>query len=135
MRRGLLIALLALVATTGALGLAACGGGEEVSPVAETVEGSLPQGTTEEAPASTLEGDPQAGEQIFAEADCGACHVLEAAGSSGTIGPNLDESQPPLELAIDRVTNGAGAMPPFKGQLTDQQIADVATFVVESTSG
>jgi mono/diheme cytochrome c family protein len=135
MRRRPLIALLALLATALALGLAACGGGEEVSPVAETVEGTLPEGTTEETPTSTLEGDAQAGRQVYTQAGCGACHVLEAAGSSGTIGPNLDESQPSVELAVDRVTNGSGAMPPFEGQLTEQQIADVAAFVVESTSG
>jgi mono/diheme cytochrome c family protein len=135
MRRPAFIVLLALLATMLALGLAACGGGEEVSPVAEEVEGTLPEATTEEAPAATVEGDPQAGEQVFASAGCGACHVLEAAGSSGSVGPNLDESKPSLELAIDRVTNGSGAMPPFKGQLDPKQIADVAAFVVESTSG
>jgi mono/diheme cytochrome c family protein len=135
MRRPALIALLALLATTLALGLAACGGGEEVSPVAEEVEGTLPEATTEESPAATLEGDAQAGEEVWVSAQCGSCHTLAAANASGTIGPNLDESQPPLELAIDRVTNGSGAMPAFKGQLDDQQIADVATYVVESSSG
>jgi cytochrome c oxidase subunit I len=128
-------ALFALLATTLALGLAACGGGEEVSPVAETVEGTLPEATTEESPASTLEGNAEAGAEVFTSGGCGACHVLEAAGSSGAIGPNLDESQPSLELAVDRITNGQGAMPPFEGQLTEQQIADVAAYVVESTSG
>ena len=135
MRRPSLIALLALLATTLALGLAACGGGEEVSPVAESVEGTLPEATTEEAPVSTLEGDAQAGEEVWVSAQCGSCHTLGAANASGTIGPNLDESRPPLELAVDRVTNGAGAMPAFEGQLDEQQIADVATYVVESTSG
>jgi mono/diheme cytochrome c family protein len=135
MRRPAVIALLALLAAAFTLGLSACGGSEEVSPVAETVEGSLPAATTEEAPASTIEGDPAAGEEVWASAQCGSCHTLAAANGSGTIGPNLDESQPSLELAVDRVTNGAGAMPPFEGQLTDQQIADVAAFVVESTSG
>jgi mono/diheme cytochrome c family protein len=28
-----------------------------------------------------------------------------------------------------------GAMPPFAGQLTDQQIADVAAYVVQATGG
>ncbi len=135
MRRPAHLALLTVFATALALGFAACGGGEEVSPTAATVEGTLPEATTEESPASTLEGDPEAGERIFASAGCGGCHVLEAANSSGTVGPNLDESKPPLDLAIDRVTNGSGAMPAFKDDLDDQQIADVAAFVVESTSG
>ena len=131
MRRSALIAIL-LVLTVG---LAGCGGGEEVSPTPETVEGTLPEATTQEAPGSDLEGDAAAGEAVYAENGCGGCHTLEAAGSSGNIGPNLDDSQPDLELAIDRVTNGAGAMPAFGDQLEPQQIADVAAFVVESTSG
>jgi mono/diheme cytochrome c family protein len=36
---------------------------------------------------------------------------------------------------VDRVTNGTGAMPSFKGQLSDQEIADVAQYVVDSTHG
>jgi mono/diheme cytochrome c family protein len=60
---------------------------------------------------------------------------LSDAGASGTIGPNLDDAQPELELVIDRVVNGKGAMPPFKGQLTDKQIADASAYVVQATSG
>jgi mono/diheme cytochrome c family protein len=135
MRRSALIVLLAFL-----LGVAGCGGGEETTPTAETVEGTLPEATTEEtttdeAPASTAEGDASAGEEVFASAGCGGCHTLEAAGSSGSIGPNLDESQPDTELTVERVTNGAGAMPSFKDQLSEQQIADVAAYVVENTSG
>ena len=33
------------------------------------------------------------------------------------------------ELAVDRVTHGSGAMPPFKGQLSDAQIEAVAEYV------
>ena len=79
-------------------------------------------------------GDAAAGEAVFASAGCGACHTLEAAGASGSVGPNLDESQPDAALVEDRVRNGAGAMPAFEGQLTDEQIADVTAFVVESSS-
>jgi mono/diheme cytochrome c family protein len=133
-------ALLAVLALTA--GVAGCGGEEEVSPTPETIIGTLPEETTGETTGettsggtSTLEGDPAAGEAIFASAGCGGCHTLEAAGSSGTVGPNLDESQPDFELAVDRVTNGAGAMPAFEGQLSEQEIADVAAYVVENTSG
>ena len=72
------------------------------------------------------------GESIFASAGCGGCHTLAAAGSSGTVGPNLDEAKPSKELAVDRVTNGRGGMPSFKGQLSDEQIEAVATFVAEN---
>ncbi len=128
-RAAVLLALLALSA-----GLAGCGGGEEVSPTPETIVGTLPEASTAEEPSSTVEGDVSNGAQIFASAGCGGCHALEEAGSSGTVGPNLDESQPDLSLTIDRVTNGQGAMPSFSDSLSEQEISDVATYVVESTS-
>jgi mono/diheme cytochrome c family protein len=43
--------------------------------------------------------------------------------------------KPPLSLAVARVTKGAGAMPSFKGQLSDKQIADVTAYVVKATGG
>ncbi len=58
-----------------------------------------------------------------------ACHTLADAGATGTVGPNLDEAKPPATLVVTRVTNGAGAMPSFKGKLTQQQIDDVAAYV------
>ena len=88
---------------------------------------------TESEPSAGAEGDPAAGEAVFASAGCGGCHTLEAAGSSGNVGPNLDEAKPPHDLVVDRVTNGMGAMPSFKGQLEDEQIQDVAAYVVAST--
>ena len=54
---------------------------------------------------------------------------------TGTVGPNLDQAKPPLSLAVARVTKGAGAMPSFKGQLSDKQIADVTAYVVKATGG
>lgn len=72
------------------------------------------------------------GETIFLQAGCGSCHALAAAGSTGTVGPNLDESQPDLELAVDRVTNGQGGMPSFRGRLSEAQIRAVAQYVADS---
>lgn len=127
MRSATLIALLAAVV----LGLAACGGGEEVSPVPETVVGTVQQATTA-GPTTTLKGDAAAGKDLYASKGCGGCHVLADAGSSGAVGPNLDETKPAFDLVVDRVTNGRGAMPPFEGQLSEQEIADVAAYVAES---
>jgi mono/diheme cytochrome c family protein len=100
----------------------------------ETTERGETAGRGEE-PTPAAEGDAAAGEEVFAANGCGTCHTLEAAGTTGTIGPNLDESQPDHELVVDRVTNGMGAMPPFGETLSEQQIDDVAAYVVESSSG
>ena len=84
---------------------------------------------TETRPAAT-EGDPVAGKEVFlGAAGCGGCHTLADAGSSGTVGPNLDDASPSDELVVDRVTNGQGGMPSFSSTLTEQQIADVAAYV------
>jgi cytochrome c6 len=77
---------------------------------------------------------PTDGKSIFS-ANCGSCHTLADAGTTGTVGPNLDASKPTKELAIDRVTNGQGAMPSFKDQLSEQQIRDVAAYVSTATRG
>jgi predicted ferric reductase/mono/diheme cytochrome c family protein len=79
-------------------------------------------------------GPVSAGKSVFAAADCGECHALEAAGSRGSVGPDLDESKPDAARVRDVVTDGAGAMPSFGDQLTDRQIRDVATFVAESAA-
>jgi mono/diheme cytochrome c family protein len=104
---------------------------EVVSPAPETVVGSVAQPPTSELPA----GDPAAGKDVFASAGCTGCHTLADAGATGTVGPNLDEAKPDLARVINRVTNGAGSMPPFKDSLGEQQIADVAAYVVQATSG
>jgi cbb3-type cytochrome c oxidase subunit III len=83
-------------------------------------------------PKPTPPGGGTDGKAIFASAGCSGCHTLAAAGANGTVGPNLDDAKPSKELAIDRVTNGRGGMPSFKGQLSDAQIEAVATYVAEN---
>jgi mono/diheme cytochrome c family protein len=72
---------------------------------------------------------PKTGKEIFQTAGCAGCHTLADAGSTGTVGPNLDDARPPKSLVVDRVTNGKGAMPSFKSSLDPQQIQAVATYV------
>jgi cbb3-type cytochrome c oxidase subunit III len=69
------------------------------------------------------------GKQVFESAGCTGCHTLADAGSTGNVGPNLDDAKPPKQLVVDRVTNGQGAMPAFKGQLSDAEIEAVADYV------
>ena len=71
------------------------------------------------------------GKDIFS-ANCGSCHTLAAAGTSGTVGPNLDDLKPALARVVTQVTNGGAIMPAFKGKLTDKQIQAVAKYVSSS---
>ena len=109
-------------------------GREDVTPTPETVVGTVPTPTAT-VPAQYKNGDPTAGKAVFASAGCVGCHTLKDAGATGTVGPNLDQAKPPLSLAVLRVTKGAGAMPSFKGQLSDKQIADVTAYVVKASGG
>ncbi|MGH3038146.1 MAG: c-type cytochrome [Gaiellaceae bacterium] len=77
------------------------------------------------------EGDAAAGQPVF-EANCGSCHTLEEAGTNGNIGPNLDESTLDHDAVVQQVTNGGGQMPPFQGTLSEEEIQNVAAFVVAS---
>ena len=72
------------------------------------------------------------GAEIFTQAGCVSCHTLAAAKATGKIGPNLDDAKPPKALAIERVTNGKGAMPSFKDRLSEAQIEAVAEFVAQN---
>jgi mono/diheme cytochrome c family protein len=136
MRRIHLVALVLLALTLGLLG-AGCLDGTETTATPETVVGTLPTTTTDTAdlPALDLTGDPTAGKAVFTSAGCVGCHTLADAGATGNVGPNLDEAKPDNELVVTRVTKGQGAMPAFAGQLTDQQIADVAAYVTQATGG
>jgi mono/diheme cytochrome c family protein len=107
----------ALILIACGLVLAGCSGGKTVSPKPQTVEGKVP--TT-----PSVKGDPTAGKQVFMTAGCKGCHTLKDAGAAGTVG-----------LVVDRVTNGKGVMPSFSGQLSEKQIADVASYVVQATHG
>ena len=69
--------------------LAACGttvpGGKHVTtPTPVTVIGKAPK------PPAAVVGDPAAGKAVFVSSGCGACHTFTPAGTTGKIGPNLD---------------------------------------------
>jgi len=109
--------------------------GHEAGPatMTETKPAESGPGKTGAAKPPPPKGDPAAGKQVFASAGCAGCHTLKAAGSSGNVGPNLDQLKPSYEAAVKQVTNGGGAMPAFKDQLSQKQIEDVAAFVATST--
>ena len=68
------------------------------------------------------------------KAQCGVCHTLQAAGSVGNIGPNLDQLKPLMSQIIYAVTNGIGVMQAWEGILTDKEIEAVAYYVFNSTN-
>lgn len=108
--------VLAVVATALATAVAGCGGDGDTTEVSTTTS-------------TTGSGDAAAGKEVFASAGCGGCHTFSAAGSSGSVGPNLDDASPSYDHVVTQVTEGGGAMPSFRDELTDQQIQDVAAFV------
>jgi mono/diheme cytochrome c family protein len=69
------------------------------------------------------------GKAIFASAGCSGCHTLKDAGAKGNVGPNLDQLKPSKAIVAHQVEVGGGAMPAFKGQLSDAQIQAVAGYV------
>jgi cbb3-type cytochrome c oxidase subunit III len=71
------------------------------------------------------------GKTIF-QTECASCHTLKAAGTNGTVGPNLDQLKPSQAIVQHQVTVGGGVMPAFKGKLSDAQITAVAKFVSSS---
>jgi cytochrome c6 len=106
--------------------------GEADEPVHEEAAGG--EEPTEPAPGEPppgeSAGDAAAGKEVFlGDSACGSCHTLADAGTTGSVGPNLDASKPPPELVVERVTNGSGVMPSFADSLSEQQIQDVAAYV------
>jgi cytochrome c6 len=100
-----------------------------VGAVAGTGRTPPPEGPAEPGAPGAADG-----RSIFTE-NCGSCHTLADAGTSGTIGPNLDQSMPSRDLAVDRVTNGMGAMPSFRDTLSPEQIQAVAEYVSTAAGG
>ena len=103
---------------------------DEDAPGTTTATGGGAGGNEEEG----AQGDADAGKAVYASAGCGGCHTFEPAGSTGTVGPNLDEADVALDEAREQVANGGNGMPAFKDQLSEKQIADVAAFVARDGS-
>jgi mono/diheme cytochrome c family protein len=113
---------------------AGCGGGDDE---AEPSAGQVITQTT--APPAEIGGSTEPGEEgtidgsaIFLQ-NCSGCHTLADAGTTGKVGPNLDEAKPSYERALVMVRDGGGGglgvMPKFEGTLTPEQIDAVARYV------
>lgn len=101
-----------------AVGVAACGGDSE-----STADTTTTETTTSEPDVETV-----AARELFV-ANCGSCHTLSDAGTAGAVGPRLDDGDYGRADVEDQIRNGGGGMPAFAGELTDEQIAQLADYV------
>ena len=127
-------AFVLVVASLALVGVGCGGDDEDTAEPAATVTDAVTETGAETTTDDDAEGegDVANGEQIFASAGCGGCHTLAAAGTNGSVGPNLDDASPSEDKVVERVTEGQGVMPSFKDDLSPQEIADVAAFVSSS---
>jgi mono/diheme cytochrome c family protein len=126
--------------------------GHEAAPTETNGGETETGGETGTGPTETgdeAQGDPAAGKEVFdsVQPSCGTCHTLEAAGSTQTLGPNLDDVLSDKDAAFIResivdpdaeVAEGFpdNLMPEDYGdKLSDQELADLVAFLVQSTSG
>lgn len=96
-------------------------------PADDEQQGAAPTATA----AATDPGQLAMGKSVFT-AGCGGCHTLANAGTTGSVGPNLDGARPDADRVRERVTSGKGDMPSFKGTLSDAEIDAVAAYVEQS---
>ncbi len=120
-------------AEEGAEGAEAGGEAESGEEAAEESAAEEPEAGGEEAAAG---GAPsaEAGEEVFAE-NCSVCHG--ATGKGGNGGPDLTTMPKAQEQkgAEEQVAKGGGGMPAFEGTLSEEEIGNVAAYVVETIVG
>ena len=78
------------------------------------------------------------GRKIFTQIavpQCGVCHTLADAGTSGTIGAKLEELKPDAARVANAVRDGVGVMPSYADKLTAEQIEAVAYYVSRAAGG
>jgi mono/diheme cytochrome c family protein len=134
------VACLAAGAVSALIALG-CGGGSDSATVQQRTSSSgAPEAGGTEQPLSAAE---QHGRDLFVQ-NCGSCHTLDAAGTVGQIGPNLDDiaiNEADIVRAIrtggGEHSHGAGGrtgnMP--QNLVTGKDAQDVAAFVAANASG
>jgi cytochrome c553 len=154
----LLVAALLIIATLTAVAVLGeshhfvaegASGATPTEPAPTPTETTAPTTPTETGGGGGPTGDAAAGKEIFtatAQPPCGSCHTLAEANATGQVGPNLDDVLKGKDAAfihesiVDpnaEIASGfsAGIMPEtYASSLSDQQIADLVAFLVQSTS-
>jgi mono/diheme cytochrome c family protein len=79
------------------------------------------------------------GRRVFAAMGCGSCHRLAAAGSTGRIGPDLDERLAGhgraslIRSIVDAPDRGLSAMPAdYRERMTDAELDALVSFLLAS---
>jgi quinohemoprotein ethanol dehydrogenase len=110
------------------------GGEEEATPEEGSKEAEAEGGGEKPEPGAAAAGDAGAGAEVFAN-NCSICHGANGTGGNG--GPDL-RTMPKAKTesgAIEQVTKGGGGMPAFNGSLSEEEIKDVAAYVVQKIVG
>jgi mono/diheme cytochrome c family protein len=123
----LVLGVIAIVYVLASQGLGSSEGSNVQPPAAQASTTT----ETQAVPTVTQAAQPPAGagRDQFAST-CGACHTLAAAGTTGTVGPNLDDLKPDQATVQAAINSGPGAMP--ANLLTGAQAQQVASFVATS---
>ncbi|MEZ4379926.1 MAG: cytochrome c [Nannocystaceae bacterium] len=77
-----------------------------------------------------LSGDSMSGESLYGT-HCASCHMADGTGNDGLGYPSLVEhaSHESDEEIVEIVLEGEDAMPAFRSQLSDQEVADVLAYI------
>ena len=84
----------------------------------------------------TLSDKALEGKQLFlqqAQPGCGVCHSLADANARGVVGPDLSQLSLSLAQVESVIAQGVGAMPAYRDQLSEKEIAALAAYVMEVT--
>ena len=133
---------ISVILILGALSLAitACGGDNNGTVAQSTATLGAPEAPSVGQPLSASE---QHGQALFVQ-HCGTCHTFEAAGTTGTIGPNLGNIAIDEADVLAAIKTGGGSHSRGAGGrtgnmpanlVTGQDAKDVAAFVAANASG
>jgi mono/diheme cytochrome c family protein len=124
----MLVRILAIVVFVFVFVAAAGCGGEDTETTEE------PATTTEQTPDATATAGTAevAGREQFVET-CGGCHTLTDAGTTGQIGPKLDDVAPDVQQVLTAIKTGPGKMP--ENLLEGEEARQVAEYVDAATGG
>jgi len=88
------------------------------------------------APVLAADDDLAEGKALFTKGAmpaCAVCHTLKDAGTTGEVGPALDELKPSADRVARALRNGVGLMPSYKDTLSDAQIRAIARYVATAS--